>query len=242
MPLPNSRYRSPLRLCLVGIALLLTLAAAAPATAAGEPALSYFQGLVGAAWFDEDKLTVADPSLGDPNMVSSDDLSTLPCLGVAAQFALAPTPSHIGIDTSLLFGWHSDDTSIAARNGQARVEIDSDLWLLDVAIGLYAQTILGDRWRLYGAAGPMLLYGEYSGDTTEEDLTVTPTTKTEQSSDETAFGVGGYARLGLEYLVAPNAFVGVAVRGIATTLEFDDAVEDGGLTSIQGFVTFTRAY
>ena len=46
----------------------------------------------------------------------------------------------------------------------------------------------------------------------------------------------------MEYQVSPGAFVGVAARGIATTLEFDHAVEDGGLTSVQGFVTFTRAY
>ena len=239
MSLPWSLYR--LGLCIVTVA-AVTLMGVAPATAAEELSLVFFQGLVGAASFDEDKLRVADPTLDDSDGLSSDNLSTLPCLGIAAQYAYNRKPNHVGLDASLLYSWHSDSTSFVAGNGRARVDIDSDLWLLDLAIGVYAQTVLGEQWRLYGAAGPMMLYGEYSDDTSEEDVTVTPTVKTESSGSDSAFGVGGYAKVGLEYQVSPGALVGVAVRGIATNLEFDNAVKDGGLTGVQGFVTFTRAY
>jgi len=67
-------------------------------------------------------------------------------------------------------------------------------------------------------------------------------TETKDSSSESAFGVGGYAKLGLEYRLSADAFMGILVRGIATNLEFDQAIDDGGLASLQGFVTFTRAY
>jgi hypothetical protein len=231
----------PLHRLVLGLAVLLvTFAATAPA-AAGDLELAYFQGLVGAAAFDEDKLRVIDPALGNAESFAEDDLSTLPCLGVAAQFAFVPTASHVGLETSALFSWHSDSTTAAAGNGRARIEIDSDLWLLDLSVGLYAQTVLGQNWRLYGAFGPVMLYGDYSDDTTTDDPEADPQTVTTTGSD-TAFGVGGYARLGLEYQISPGALVGLAVRGVATNLEFDDAVEDGGLTGVQGFVTFTRAY
>ena len=203
--------------------------------------LSYIQGLIGAADFDADRMTFAEP---DPNgsTFSTDDLSTMPYLGIAGQFALAGTETHLGIDTSLLFGWRSDDTTVYAGNGKARVKIDSDLWMVDVAIGLYAQTMMGERWRLYAAAGPMMLFGEYSDDTRQDGASVNPLAETRGSSSDSEFGVGGYAKLGLEYRLYDDAFMGVAVRGISTNLEFDRAVEDGGLAGVQGFVTFTRAY
>jgi len=229
-------------LSLAVAAVVISLFTAAPVAAGEDLPLAYFQGLVGAAGFDEDRLTFAEPTLNEPNALTTDDLSTMPYLGIAGQYALFGGESHLGIDASLLFGWRSDDTSIAAGNGQARIEIDSDLWLVDLAIGLYAQTMLGNRWRLYGAVGPMVLFGEYSGDKTEEDLTVTPVAATKDSRSESAFGVGGYAKLGVEYRLSGDAFMGVAVRGIATNLEFDQAIDDGGLASLQGFVTFTRAY
>lgn len=219
-----------------------TLLSIAPAAAAEARGFAYFQGLLGAADFDEDQLTFTEPSLGQQDPDATNDLSTMPYLGFAGQYPLYGREHQIGIDASLLIGWHSDDTSIVAGNGQARVEIDSDLWLVDLAIGLYAQTMLGDRWRLYAAAGPMMLFGEYSHDTTEEDPTVTPTVKTKNSSSDSAFGVGGYAKLGMEYRLSFDAFMGIAVRGIATNLEFDQAIDNDDLKGLQGFVTFTRAY
>ena len=228
--------------------LLLTLFATvnvlnvAPAAAEETPGLSYIQGLIGAASFDEEKMTFAETSTEAPGAVSTDDLSNMPYLGIAGQFALADSDTHVGIDASLLFGWRSDNTSVYTGNGQARVKIDSDLWLVDLGVGLYAQTIMGDRLRLYVAAGPMMLFGEYSDDTTQEDLTVNPLVETSGSNSDSQFGFGGYAKLGLEYRLYGDAFMGVAVRGISTNLEFDQAIEDGGLAGVQGFVTFTRAY
>jgi hypothetical protein len=228
--------------CLIIISLAVTLLIVAPAAAREFLGRSYFQGLVGASGFNEDKLTFAEPALNDPGAVSTNDLSNMPYLGIAGQYALFGTESQVGVDASLLFGWRSDDTSIIAGNGLARVAIDSELWLADLCIGLYAQTLLGNRWRLYGAAGPMMLFGEYSDDTKEEDLTVTPVAEANNSNNESVFGVGGYAKIGLEYRLSDDAFMGIAVRGIATNLEFERTLEDGGLTGIQGFVTFTRAY
>ena len=212
------------------------------AIAADGIALGYVQGLIGAASFDEDQLTFIEASDDNPATFTTSDLSSMPYLGAAGQFPLSDSEDHFGIDASLLFGWRSDDSSVAAGSGQVRVEIDSDLWLLDLAVGVYAQTILTDNWRLYGAVGPMIVFGEYSDDTTEEDLSVSPTAERKDSRSESEFGAGGYAKLGLEYRISGDAFMGIAVRGVATSLEFDDTVDDGGLNGVQGFVTFTRAY
>lgn len=237
----KSFYQRSRFACLLGMALLASLLTAAAAAAQQDPQLSYLQGLVGAAAFDEDQLTFVETAADDPT-APGNDLSSMPYLGIAGQYALAGTYNQVGIDASLLFGWRSASTSVVAGNNQVRVEIDSELWLVDVAIGLYAQTLLGERWRLYGAVGPLLLFGEYSDDTEQQDLSVEPVTASRTSRSESEFGVGGYARLGLEYRMTRSALIGVAVRGITTGLEFDQTVDSGGLTGIQGFVTFTRAY
>ena len=227
---------------LLALSLLTCQLNLASAAERDEPQLSYLQGLVGAAAFENDNLTFVATGLDDPTVPAGNDLSSMPCVGIAGQFALTGTGNQVGLDTSLLFGWRSASTSITAGNNQARVEIDSEFWLVDVAVGLYAQAMLGDRWRLYGAAGPLLLFGEYSDDAAERDLSVEPQQVTRSSNSQSEFGVGGYARVGLEYRMTRSAFVGLAVRGISTNLEFDRTVNDSGLTGLQGFVTFTRAY
>lgn len=202
----------------------------------------YFQGYVGAASFDENSMTFIESSDSDPDTIATTDLSSMPYLGFAAQFPLAPKKTHVGIDASLLFGWRSDDSSVTAGNGQARIEIDTNLWLLDLSMGLYAQTTLGERWRLYGAVGPMLLFGDYSDDTKEENPAVSPVDVKKESNSDSAFGFGGYAKLGLEYALSSDNYVGIAVRGITTNLDFDSALDDDGVNGLQGFLTFTHVY
>jgi hypothetical protein len=71
---------------------------------------------------------------------------------------------------------------------------------------------------------------------------VTPSTEQKESSSDSAFGFGGYAKLGVEYALSRNDYIGIAVRAIKTNLEFDNALEDDGLSGFQGFVTFTHVY
>jgi Outer membrane protein beta-barrel domain len=232
------------KFCLVVSSLLLwgNLLAPSLAIAADDFSTVHLQGYVGASSFDEDALTFYQASEADPNTVSTTDLSSMPYLGFSVQYALSPKPTHVGIDTSLLFGWRSDDSSVFIGDGQARVKIDAELWVLDLAVGVYAQTVLGERWRLYGAVGPMLLFGEYSDDTEEEDPSATPITEQKESSSDSAFGYGGYAKLGVEYALSRDDYIGIAVRAITTTLEFDNALDDDGLSAFQGFATFTHVY
>lgn len=212
-----------------------------PVFSAGDFASIYIQAYVGATDFDEDAMTFSESSATNPELTSTTDLSSMPYLGISAQFAMGADSTHIGIDSSLLFGWRSENRSASVENGQLRVKLDSKLWLLDLSVGVYAQTVLAERWRLYGAIGPVLLFGEYSDDTEEEDLSATPYVAKKSNSDS-AFGFGGYAKVGLEYALTHNDYIGLALRGVTTNLDFDRALGDDMLDGIQGFVTFTHAY
>jgi hypothetical protein len=166
----------------------------------------------------------------------------MPFLGVGGQYAFSEGSTHFGLDGTILVGWRSRDSSVSAGNGQAELKLDTNLWLVDLAMGIYAQTILGQHWRLYLAAGPLMLFGEYSEESEEEDLEVTPTEERDSSSSDSGFGIGGYARVGLEYRLANHAFMGLCVRAIDTNLEFDSALDDSGLSGVQGFITYSQPY
>lgn len=222
--------------------MVLALLPASDGRAADDFPPTYVQAFIGAAEFDEEQMTFSKTSSDDPDSSTANDLSSMPFLGFGGQYAFAEGNTHFGLDGTILLGWRSRDSSVSAGNGQARVELDTDLWLIDLAMGVYAQTIFGDHWRVYVAAGPLMLFGEYSEEADEDDPEVTTTEESEHSSSDSGFGIGGYARAGLEYRLANNAFMGLCVRGVATNLEFDGALDDSGLSGVQGFLTYSQPF
>lgn len=202
---------------------------------------TYVQAFIGASQFDEDGMTFIKTSSDNPEQFTTSDLSTMPCLGFGGQYAFTEGEDHFGLDGTVLFGWRSRNSSLTISNGQTSVKLDTSLWLLDLALGIYGQTILGENWRLYGAAGPLMMFGDYSEDTEEEDLEATPHEVTRRSSSDSQFGVGGYARLGLEYRLVNNAFMGVSMRGVSTNLEFENTLDAGRLNGVQWFITYSQS-
>lgn len=198
------------------------------------------QGLVGAGAFDSDSLTFR---LSPEEPGEEEDLSTMPMIGFAGQHLLSGNRSRLGVEWGILLGWRSRSSSAVIGSQQVRIKIDSSLWLLDLSAGACFQQRLGSRWRLYLAAGPAMLFGEYDADEDIEEEGTDPAVAEDLSGgSESEFGVGGYARIGVEYEIAPTALVGFSVRGLATNLEFDNTVDATRLNGVQAFVTFTRNF
>ena len=202
---------------------------------------TFVQAMVGAAQFSEDDLTFAEAS-ADDGTTSDNDLSQMPYVGVAFQQPFrGDAITQVGLDGSILIGWRSKDTRAVAGNGQIAVSIDSSLLLVDLSVGLFVKHSINERWRLYAAAGPAIVFGDYSDDTDEEVVATATVTTSNRSASE--FGAGFYGRAGFDYQYSPNAYVGVCVRGIKTSLEFDDATAaSSGLSGAQGFLTFSRDF
>ena len=234
-----------LSLCLIAI-LAQPLLLTSVAQAAEDLPPTYLQAFVGAAVFTEDQMTFVKGSDIDAGDETTHDLSTMPFLGFGSQYAFSEQASHFGLDGTILLGWRSHDSSLAAGNGQARVKLDTDLWLVDLAMGIYAQTIFADSWRIYLAAGPMMIFGEYQEEVDDDALDDGNSEAVDQnppeSSSDSGFGVGGYARVGLEYRLANGAFMGLCMRGITTNLKFDAALDDSGLSGVQGFLTYSQSF
>ena len=202
---------------------------------------TFVQGMVGAAQFSEDDLTFAEPVSID-GTTSDNDLAQMPYVGLAFQKPFrGDAITQIGLDGSIFLGWRSRSTRAVVGNGQIAVSIDSSLLLVDLSIGLFAKHSINQRWRLYAAAGPTIVFGDYSDDTDEEILATAAVTSANRNISE--FGAGFYGRAGFDYQFSPNAYVGLCVRGIKTSLEFDDApAASSGLSGFQGFLTFSRDF
>ena len=202
---------------------------------------TFVQAMVGAAQFSEDDLTFSETSTTDGTVTSDNDLSTMPYLGMALQYPFHGEKTQVGLDGSVLFGWHSNETRVRGGDGQIAISIDSSLWLADLSVGLFVKHTFFNRWRTYLAAGPAVMFGDYSEDTDEEDPINETNEKNNHSDSE--FGVGAYARGGLDYLFGPNAYVGVCVRGVRTNIAFDNAPDaSSSLSGVQGFLTFSRHF
>lgn len=197
------------------------------------------QGVVGAARFNADSLTFRLPSA---EAGEERDLSSMPFIGFVGQHLFAGESTRLGFEGGVLFGWRSRHTTIVAGSNQAAIRIESSLWLLDLSAGVCLDQRLGPRWRLYLAAGPAMVFGEHDA---EEELRDEPAPLADVPAgdeSESAFGIGGYARAGLEYEFAPQSLVGFSVRGLATNMEFDSSVESTQVNGLQAFVTFTRNF
>lgn len=205
------------------------------------PTPTFVQAMVGAAQFSEDDLTFSETSTTDGTVSSDNDLSTMPYLGMAFQYPFHGENTQVGLDGSILFGWRSKNTTIRAGSGQVAISIESSLWLADLSFGLFVKHTFFNRWRAYAAVGPTIVFGDYSEDTDEEDSNSETNEKNNNSDSE--FGVGAYSRAGFDYLFAPNAYVGICVRGLKTNLSFDSASDaSSNLSGVQGFLTFSRHF
>lgn len=215
--------------------LLLSAVSPVAAQAAGGGLL---QGVVGAARFDADSLTFRLPPSESGR---EEDLSSMPLLGFVGQQFFAGGATQVGVEGGLLFGWRSRHTSIVAGPEQAVIRIQSSLWLLDLSAGVCLNQRLGPRWRLYLAAGPVMLFGEHDENHDVGEEAASPAVAPRGGS-RSEFGIGGYARAGLEYEFAPQSLVGFSVRGLATDMGFDNAVDSSPVRGVQAFVTFTRNF
>jgi len=217
------------------LACLLLICLPARQAAAETVERTLVQVLIGAAEYDEQSLTFNNQTSGG---TTSEDLSTMPVVGLIGQYPLSFGRTEVGVEGSALFGWRSRRTSIVSNLNQTHIRIEASFWMLDISGGVYVSRLLGERWRSYAAIGPTMLFADYSEDRTAEPDPL----PAEDAADNgtTEFGVGGYARLGLEYQVTPDGYVGVCVRGVASNLEFDRPATGAEVSGVQGFVTFSR--
>lgn len=192
------------------------------------------QALLGAVKYKDLKFDNVDG--GDSTTL---DISMIPQLGGAWTTLPKGEKFQYGLECSFLLGFRFDKINYAyLGGGGAYVSISTSMWMFDLAGGGYANYWLTDGIRIYGGAGPMMMYADYQADRDYDE-----TAPDEDVSDhESAFGIGLYARSGLEFRVHEHGYLGMGARWNWSNVDFSDVGGSSDLSGIAAFVTYTAGF
>lgn len=165
---------------------------------------------------------------GGPVDGDEGDLDQLPVIGGGAQWKLGGERMDLGVEGMLSFSGLANVAAFAAGGSGAVVAVDVDLMVFELYGGPFASVFLGEKLRLYGAAGPLMQFVDYS--------------QTGSGTDEDGSGVGSgwYARAGLEMALPSRSFLGLGVRWSDTDVDLGDSLGDLEMDGLQIFITLSR--
>lgn len=193
------------------------------------------QGMIGVMKFEHDTFSLTDVN----GETYKGDMPSLPYLGGLVQFKhFQSKRMSAGLEAGVLFGFVNYSTTVVV-NGGASVYFKNQFLLADGMFGGYVDLLLADRFRFYVGAGPMAMYGRLRLDN-QDDVSIQPVYYVNQTV--TAFGLGGYARTGLEFKVGSGTFFGVQARYITADLDFGNDVGEVDMSGYQYMLTATQAY
>jgi opacity protein-like surface antigen len=184
------------------------------------------QGFVGVSRLESVTL---DQSGTAPVEIDDTELDDVPFVGGGAQWKLGGTNVDLGVEGLFALGWKSNVEAFYLGGGGAVVAVDVDTLLVDLSVGPFASVFLGDKTRVYVGAGPIVQFLNYDQ---EEDLSGL-------SESGSGFGVGAYARTGIEFRISPTSLLGFGVRYTDSEIDLDDGLGDFDVEGFQGFLTMT---
>ena len=182
------------------------------------------QALLGAVQYENLKIDVDG---GNAEV----DLSIIPQIG--AGWGTRPKGERLqyGLECSFLLGFMADDISFRAGGGSTVVNVSASMWMFDFAGGPYASLFLdkNKKVRVYAAGGPLLTYANYRADASIP----------EEDHSESVFGLGLYARTGVEFRIYDKGMLGLGLRGSWASVDLSEVGGSTDLTGMAAFISFT---
>lgn len=165
------------------------------------------------------------------------DLSAIPQVGGA--WATLPRGKRLqyGLETSFLLGMRFKSLDYLQIGSGLNAQVSISLWTFDLAGGGYASLFLDKnrKVRIYGAAGPMMMFAAYDEDKDLSD-------STSSSRSDSAFGMGLYARAGVEFRIFEYGMLGFGARSIYADVDLSDVGGTTDVVGIAGFITFMAGF
>jgi hypothetical protein len=132
----------------------------------------------------------------------------------------------------LAIGGRGSVAAFDSGSGGTAVLVDLDLLICDIYGGPFASLWIADKWRVYGAAGPLVQFVGYDQDSGDELL----------DDGGSGFGTGWYARTGIEYFTAWGTSVGIGVRYLESNVELDDFIGELDAIGFEYAITVTTEW
>jgi len=183
------------------------------------------QGYLGVTLLDEFKR-----SGGSGPDVDGSDIDTLPLIGGGAQLKLGGERVDWGVEGMLAFNWRANAVAFTSAGGGGTVAVDVNLLVLELYGGPFASMFLGNDWRAYVSAGPLVQFAHYDQDGAAIN------------DSGSGFGVGTYARTGFEYRWSNDTMVGLGARWFDSRIDLDSGLGNIDLSGGQVYLTLTRGF
>jgi hypothetical protein len=179
------------------------------------------QGFFGVTSFDQVQTQDGSTSVdGDDG-----DLDQLPLLGGGGQWKIGGERIDAGIEGMFTFAGRANATAFATGSNGAVLVVDADIMLFELYAGPFVNVFLGDKWRVYAAAGPLWQWANYD----QNDGQVHDT--------GTGYGFGTYARTGIETMLPSHAWVGFGVRWSKSEVDLGDTFGQLEVEGVQFMIT-----
>lgn len=160
------------------------------------------------------------------------DIGNFPVIGGGGQWKFAGEGIDFGLEGGINFAFETDGGFFATGSNGATVAVSIDTLLFDLYGGAFLSKYLGDKLRIYGAAGPLMQWASWDQDSSDAVF----------NGSGSGFGFGYYLRAGLEFVVGHGTMVGFSGRWFDTQVDLSDGLGDLDLDGAQVLFTVTRSF
>lgn len=185
------------------------------------------QGFIGVSFYDE--ISREGGSLPDVDG-DSGDLDQLPLIGGGAQVKLGGEKFDFGFEGFFSLEGRANAAAFVAGGGGAAVAVDVDLLIVDIYGGPFVSKFLGDKVRVYGSVGPLIQFANYDQEIAGAN------------DSGSGFGVGWYARTGVEFVMASRTMIGLGALWSDSSIDLSGELGDLEIQGTQVFLTLTRGF
>jgi len=192
------------------------------------PEQRVMQGFFGAGTYDTFQRTGGST----PDVDGDENSTQVPVIGGGAQWKLAGERIDFGLELMFSLGGRADAAAFAVGGGGAAIAVSVDMLAVELYGGPFVSCFVGERSRVYFAAGPLMEWADY----TQEFAGVGA------SETGTGFGTGFYARTGFEFALSNNTLLGLGVRWSEANVGLDGGLGDLDVEGFQFVLTVTEGF
>lgn len=195
-----------------------------------EPGQVIAQGMLGASLLTDVSRTGGDY----PPVTESGDLERLPMIAGSFQWPMWGKRIDAGLEAGGSLGFRTGAGYFRAGGSGLQVALEIDMYIFDLFGGPFVSTSLGDKVRIWGGAGPLMQFVNYSQDGTQGDEDI--------SASSTGFGTGYYVRTGIDLMATKSMMVGIGARWVDSRTSLGSGLGNLDMQGTQLFVAFTSGF
>jgi hypothetical protein len=155
-----------------------------------------------------------------------------PVIGGGFQHKMGGSAVDLGVEALLSLGGRANGGAFIVGPGGGLIAVSLDLFVVDIYGGPFISLPLGDKARVYGAVGPLVQFASYHQ---------SPTNVSGGESGN-GFGIGAYARTGVEFEMASGSLIGLGVRWYDSQVDLSNRLGDLDIEGVEAMITFSVLY